>query len=257
MQFLHSYPGNKRTEVKDILKYFKDQTIIIEPFCGTSSVSFNHFKNNKDKNCKYFLSDLSEELARVYNIIKEDSIEKIEKTLDSIASSITSKSAFEKLLAEFKQDNDPYKLIILKRIGIYGRIGSFSNRTTNSYERNFKLSKLQKEFIEFIKSPNVVFKHQDWKVYFEEFKDNPNAIFFLDPPYVNSDNTMYSKFKHSNIYQYMYKKDIKDFAATLIFCLEKNWIIEMLFENYIVDEYTKTYSISRKVTSHVIISNRK
>jgi len=79
--FLYSYLGNKRNETKQFLDNIKLDDIknIIEPFSGSSAISFSIWLNNKDKNFNYYLNDSDKKLIEVYELMKNETIEEIEK----------------------------------------------------------------------------------------------------------------------------------------------------------------------------------
>ena len=89
--FIMSYAGNKRAEVEQIEQNIKldNITIIIEPFCGTSSMSY-YLSITYPKRFKYVLNDNNKLLIQLYNIMRnfellqlfEDEINEICKTLD-------------------------------------------------------------------------------------------------------------------------------------------------------------------------------
>jgi hypothetical protein len=73
-----------------------------------------------------------------------------------------------------------------------------------------------------------------------------------------SDNSFYerAKTKH-NIYEFLYLNDFKQVPATIYIILESVWIIELLFKDSIIERYDKKYEISKKITSHITICNKK
>jgi hypothetical protein len=53
----------------------------------------------------------------------------------------------------------------------------------------------------------------------------------------------------------MYKNDINLWLSNIVLCLENIWIIRMLFsKNTISDEYAKQYQLSKKKTTHIVIT---
>ena len=64
--FIFSYAGNKRNEVEQIFDKIdlKDIDTIIEPFCGSSAMSY-YLSTLYPKKFKYILNDNSKE---IYNI---------------------------------------------------------------------------------------------------------------------------------------------------------------------------------------------
>lgn len=259
MHFIHSYPGNKRKECDNLLNHISDEKIIIEPFCGTSALSFYHYRKHKNENIKYFLSDMSDELASVYKLLKEETVENIEYNVSQYFEPFENKEYRQCIHEDYKksQTKDIYKFLFLIKSCGMGRLGMLDVRQDISKFKGYKLkfTPIQKEFIEFIKLENVVFKQQNWFEYFNEFKNNKNALIFFDPPYINSDNSLYKNFKNSNVYEYFYKNKISSFESKIFFILEKNWIIELLFNDYIVEEYEKIYSVSKKKVVHIIVKN--
>ena len=71
--FFIPYAGNKREEVEPIYKevenYLEKIDTIIEPYCGTSAISY--FISLKfPKKYKYILNDNNKFLIEIYNMIK-------------------------------------------------------------------------------------------------------------------------------------------------------------------------------------------
>ena len=94
------------------------------------------------------------------------------------------------------------------------------------------------------------------KVY-EEFKNNKNCMIIMDPPYVSTTTNFYYDY-NMNIYEYLYNNNISNQKAKIYLILENIWIIKLLFQNnFILFEYDKQYTQSRKKTTHIIISNTK
>ena len=68
--FIYSYLGNKRSEFKHLHNVIDDTDnydTIIEPFRGTSAISFNIWLNHPNK--KFILNDKNKDLINVYNLI--------------------------------------------------------------------------------------------------------------------------------------------------------------------------------------------
>ena len=133
------------------------------------------------------------------------------------------------------------------------RYGFFSltyERQTNS---PFQITKYQKEFIEFLKSPYVFISCGDWFYLFEKHKDDDKSLFLLYPPYINTCNYFYIE-KNWNIYQYFYENKIETFQSKIYQILEDIWLIRLLFiNNKVIFQYDKQYGISKKETKHIII----
>ena len=94
------------------------------------------------------------------------------------------------------------------------------------------------------------------KVY-EQFKNNERCMIILDPPYILTYNDFYFD-NRINIYEYLNKNNISNEKAKIYLILENIWIIKLLFQNnFILFEYDKQYVLSKKQTSHILISNKK
>ncbi len=92
---------------------------------------------------------------------------------------------------------------------------------------------------------------------YDEYKDNKRAIIFLDPPYVmHTTMTDYSSNMNFNIYTHMHSNPMKNNNAQIILCLEKVWVIDILFNDYKFIEYNKKYITYHRKTTHIIISNK-
>ena len=250
--FLFSYLGNKRNETKQFLDNIKLDGIknIIEPFCGTSAISFSIWLNNKDKNFNYYLNDSDKKLIEVYELMKNETIEEIEKKINEFGDNIHNK---EEWTNEFKNnDNTIYSYIYFKKYSALGRYGFYPLGRNRS---KFKISKETKEFIEFIKQPNVYITHGDWFEVFDKFKNDKTALFMIDPPYIMACNDYYIDRK-LNIYEYFYNNKIENFKSNIYLILEDHWILRCLFaNNKILLKYAKTYEISKKKANHLIFYN--
>lgn len=251
-----SYTGNKRREVKDFMPLFNTDTKnIVEPFCGSGSISFGIYKLHGSK-YNYYLNDNDEELYKIFELLKTVSVEEIETQVNKLLLNMNSKEEFKELHKTYKQDNDIYKYILLKKYSVLGRLGFTDDRFVGKV---FKFTKLNKEFAEFLKLPNVFITCEDWFDIFERHKNNPESSLIFDPPYLMSCNNFYidlnSKSSYSNVYEFMYYNKINSFPCKIYIILCHNWIIDMLFKDFIKCKYDKMYDLSKKIVSHVIITN--
>lgn len=254
MQFIYSYSGNKRNEVKYIEPLIT-KNFIIEPFCGTSAISFEIYKKRPETN--FILGDADENLMKVYELLKNESYQKIELEINNIINRVSNKEEYQVIYDEYKNNFCVYKHIYLHKYCTMGRLGFYpiKNKRGTKDITIFKLTKIQLEFIDFIKSPRTIIKCCDWENIYNEYSNNKEVCFIFDPPYVLSDNSFYKKNKQ-NIYEYFYNNPINNKECEIIFTLEKNWIIELLFKNNKYIEYPKTYQITKKKTTHIVITNQ-
>ena len=250
--FIFSYSGNKRNETQNFLDNIKLDNIknIIEPFCGSSAISFAIWLEHQDK-FNYYLNDSDKRLIEVYKIMKNETIEEIEKNVNEFSKNIKNKDDW---LYELKNnDRTTYSFIFFKKFSGMGRYGFYPNDKKNIY--NFKITKETRQFIDFIKQPYVHITHGDWFEVFEPFKNDETSLFMIDPPYIMACNDYYTD-KKLNMYQYFYNNKIENNKAHIYLILEDHWILRMLFENNkILLRYDKKYELSKKATHHIIIYN--
>jgi site-specific DNA-adenine methylase len=250
--FIYSYAGNKRNEfqylnnvIDDIDKY----ETIIEPFCGSSAISFNIWLNHPNK--KFILNDNNDDLMKVYNLIKNENIETIKNRLLDIKNIINNdKDVFNMMYKDLKNSREPdiYKYIYFNKFAGMCRPGLYK-------ECKFKdFTKQQYKFFEFIKTANITFMNKDWYDVFKEHSNDEKTLIIIDPPYLLSYNQFYQNF-NTNLYEFFFDNNIKQFKAKIILILENNWIIKLLFKNEKSFIYNKQYQISKKQTNHIIISN--
>jgi hypothetical protein len=254
--FVISYAGNKHKEFKHINPFVnvKDKTFIIEPFCGSSSMSFNFWKENKDKNITYILNDYDKVVHNIYKAIKKYSPEEFQTEVNKFQPLRLNKEIWNENVKEAMSGQNLFMYIF------YLAFSSFRpflyNTVTERKKGEYKLSNLQREFFEFIKLDNVILKNSDWLDVFDEYKDNADAIFLMDPPYMDSCNDFYQlnkDLRNTNIYEFFFNNSSIKYKADIYFILEYNWIIRLLFKGKTAFEYEKTYNITKKKTIHAII----
>lgn len=253
--FFFRYAGNKRQEAKNFINKCSLDCIenVYELFCGSSSISFNLWLIYGDK-YNYYLNDNSKMIIDIYNTFKNEPLQEIEKKIKDIKNSINNKEDWVSIFKN-NNNNDVYLNIFFLKYSKFGKLGFYDN-DLRYLKKDFSLNKLQLQFLDFIKSPNVHISCDDWFNLFDKNKDNNKALFIFDPPYMDSCNDFYLE-KNINIYEYFYKNKMENFRTNIYFILEDTWIVRMLFENNeFIDTYGKKYQVSGKKTTHVIIKNR-
>ena len=134
------------------------------------------------------------------------------------------------------------------RAGIYHK---------DMHNKKMVLTKEQLKFIDFVVNENVVITNDDWFKCFSNNKDNDKCLFLMDPPYMEACNGFYLD-PTLNVYEYFLSNQINTFKVQIMFILEHNWIIKMLFGSYIKHTYNKSYTgFKKKSALHCIINNYK
>jgi site-specific DNA-adenine methylase len=248
--FIISYHGNK----KDDYKHFKDDICydnvknIVEPFCGSSAISFQIWKDYKDK-FSYHLNDLDTKLYNIYKILKEQSIDHIFDKINDVKDTIKCKEDFEELCK--KSNKTIYEYIFINK-GSSFRYGRFHERALT--KKIYKATTEQRLFSEFLKQDYVHISNEDYKISYDFHKNNKDTIIFLDPPYINGFNTAY-KHRSTKCYEFL-SEDIKNKQAIIFLPLEKNDIVlDMFKDSKIIIEWNKIYKITKKKVTMILISN--
>lgn len=248
--FYYAYTGNKRTEVKEIYNAlsFDGVTTIIEPYCGSASISYYIWLNNKEKNYKYVLNDNNQYLKEMFELMQDDEkIKKFENDYHKIVKDIN-KIKYDELIKKKELICDFLKNKVYKI-----RTGLFPDEELRDSVKTINL-KLYPIY-EFYKNANIEFTNIDGIDCFNKYKDNNENMIILDPPYIATCNDFY--LNHSmNIYEYLYHNKINMMNAKIYLILEKIWIISMLFSENNKIEYNKRYNgMSKKTAIHMIIKN--
>jgi site-specific DNA-adenine methylase len=261
--FPFSYKGNKRNEIENIINNidFKNKKNIVEPFTGSSAMSFGIWKKYGNQ-FNYYLNDIDEKVVKVHNLLRNETIQNIEDNVNRVRQDVLSqedKKEFHKSINE--NNRDIYDYIYVSKYCMRGlthlcHIDTEKWKNEKRLLTSYKFTSSQLQFIEFIKSPNVFITNNDYKTIYEEHKNNSKSIILLDPPYVNSDKSFY----HSNdteIYTYLSNNSIKKNKASIYVIVDDNWIMRIVFKDTnVLSVYDKTYEIIHRQVKHVIFSNK-
>ena len=246
--FFMSYAGNKRNEFNLAYEQIKDRLeeieYIVEPFCGSSA--FSYFLSLKHpKKFKYILNDNCRQLIECYKIFQDDEKrEELIKQVNEMNVDLTK----EKYNAIVKIDETSNWFFKHKVCGL--RAGMFP------LGKNIKLDKLNDvPIIDFLKNEACEFSNIDGIKILDQYIDNKKALIFLDPPYLISYNGLYDN-PEGNIYEHISSLDLKKKKSLMMFILEQNWMLKLLFKKYKIIEYKKMYEMSKKKTTHFILLNR-
>lgn len=247
--FYYSYVGNKRAEMKYIEKYIKLENIktIVEPFCGSSIFSRYIFEKYEDK-YMFHINDNSDELHNFIDYVKEKKGSKdIVDEYNEINNKIKNKDDYKEY---FKNSIDPIYPLVLRKLSYkrYGLYNEKRKRGIMTYNKN--LQKLDKFFL----NPNLKFTKDDYKKTMEEYKNDENALLFVDPPYLGTDCSYYNDNNCTEIYGYIIDY-INTCKCKVIIVIIHNVLINYCFKGFIKEIYDKTYSFTKRNVKHCIITN--
>ncbi len=251
IKFFGSRLGCKLNDIKffkNLLPNNNDIEIICEPYAGSFALLRSFYK---DTNKVMHVNDNDQLLIDMLSLVKNspnDIINSINIWNEFVAVTEPSKIKYQKLKT-LKVTNDIIK---------------------NYFMANYRIRGIYKKcpvdipvFAEFVKKLTIT--NKDANDIFEQYKNNKKAFLFLDPPYLDSDNTTYKgQNKHSDD-----KRTLKDNTKIYIDCLNfikaakckimlivnANAITEYLFKDFIKGYYTKIYQLTKNKTSHFVITN--
>jgi len=261
--FFIGWMGNKREEVENLYNQTNFEGIenIIEPFCGTAAFSY-YISTKHPKKFKYFLNDVNKYLVELLTIAKDPV--KLKKLSDDINNIVFKDNVFiskEQYKIEIKKDTLVAYMIMNKyytiRAGLYPLEG---NRC------NTKINLENAAIVKFLREEDVEITNEDAVKIIEDFKNFDDCLFFLDPPYLQCNNSFYDEInpdytankKYMNIYQYLSINNIEQMKSTVMLILEDNWIIKLLFNSLKekIISYEKKYQTTKRTTKHLLIKNK-
>lgn len=249
--FYMPYAGNKRNEIKQFYDKLNFEGIdtIIEPYAGTSVMSY--YISLLHPNLKVILNDNNIYIKEIYDIIQDDNkVEEFDNKVNEIKNTITTKDEYMNVINK----KDIYAWLIgNKYFNMRPNICPIGHRSKNTLQKLFRIRDYK--IFDFYINPNVSFTCQDAISVYETYKNNENCMLILDPPYIASCNSFYMD-DSMNIYEYLNNNNIKNEKAKIYLVLENQWIMKLLFKtNNILFQYDKQYELTKRKTSHILISN--
>jgi len=252
--FFMSVWGNKRTEVEEIYKHldFDNIKYIIEPFCGSSALSY-YISTQQPKKYIYVLNDIDKNLIKLYKIAQDE----IKYNFFICM--------YELLWRSCKDNNKPKynELIQNNEVICWFLKNKFCAFTVGLYPldnrgQNIKIIKdlFNKPIINFLRNEKIIFYNEDAYNLIMKYNKS-NSLFFCDPPYLLTNNSEYNsgslETKNFNIYQeLLFNKE--QFKTNLYFVLKYMWIIEGLYNDNLIHKYKKKYiGKNKKTVYHCIL----
>lgn len=250
--FYFGYPGNKRDEFDTLEKYFidKDIKIIIEPYVGTSAFSVNLALKYPGK-FKYILNDSDENLIELYKTMKDRTKrEQFTLNLNEAIDKITDKQTYSNI-------HEPFIKYFIHHKYNAIRVGLFPIKTPLPFKKHNYDDNITTKFLE---NENVELLNEDGQELINKYKNNKSVFMYIDPPYMNNDNTRYDYTSdihknNVNIYEWFYNNKMNKMKSKILINIEDVWISRLLFKNNIKHSYEKRYQTSKKKTKHLIITN--
>jgi|GEM_PF-6592662 len=252
VKFLGSRLGCKLNDIKHFEHLLpSDSKVIVEGYAGSFALIRRNYYDNKD--VKLHINDNDKDLIKILKVIQTD--DNINKYIDAYNKAVISGNKQNKVVEEkvkalkVPQDIKDYLMSSYKVRGFYKLIPT----SMNIVALQTLLNKCE-------------ITNDDITVVLNRYQNDPDAFLFLDPPYLDSDNTTYKgqvrKDENNKLFDntehyiklMKYIKDPKTKCKVMII-LNENAIINYLYDGFIKGTYTKTYQLSKNKTSHVIITN--
>jgi site-specific DNA-adenine methylase len=235
--------GNKELDLKYFINFLpKDIKTICEPFGGSFAVSRKIYYEDKYKKK---INDLDPLLFYIYKNPKEYA-----QLINNVMSNFDKCKKKEDLLIflDKYECDDKLKKSYLQQFLIRGSL--HKKKKISNYDDNIKMME------------KIEFTNKDYMTIINENSTNKDCFLFLDPPYLFSDNSGYFTQQNEkdmtniivDLQKIIFDKKIK---AKVMLIINKLSILEHIFKGYIVGEYTKQYSMSKKIMKHLIICNYK
>ena len=240
-----SRSGSKENDIKFFKNFLPtDSKIICEVFGGGYSIIKHHYKDIEKYN--FHINDLDKDLFYIYNHAEE-----MLKSYLELVEIYKNKFEERKERQEFKKFfeeqpmNEHIKNYIRNRYFIRGNMFTYNKK--ENYDQN-----------ELLILKNSKITNLDYMKVFEMYKDDDEAFLFLDPPYLFSNNSLYSPQidepdSTKILVDILYF--IKSCKCKVMLIINKLNIIEWMFQEFIESEYCRTYQISKRKQIHLIITN--
>lgn len=271
-----TYLGHKTNEnkyIKDIIEKLDLSKIeyIIEPFCGMFGFSYYFYDKFKDK--KFIFIDNNETLIRFFNDVKLNGLNKyldyVKENAYKLYEDYNNWLELKRKIERNNNNNDfsLYEYFLYWRlVGHAKTLHYYNSKRCDNIKKHLDsivdISRYNK-LLDIINISEFIYGDYSLIINNKEY-DNEKYLIYLDPPYLDSYNRDYSSYKKINnsdgyiidntkLYidiKYMFDSFNK---SKLIMILNKNAIIDYLFNDYIYDSYNKIYQSFKKKSIHNII----
>ena len=188
------YPGGKSRSVPTILEHLPTRSSYIEVFGGSAAVLLAKTPSKLE-----VYNDRYGAVVDFYRCMRDP--EKLERLMDMIDLSVHAREEFQWCKETWENQSDIverayrwYYLVNYSFASLCRNFGRGTSRTNNMSGKARRKLKLFPTIHERFK--NVLIENQDWKQCLHDY-DHEDAVFYLDPPYVDTDSGIYkNKMKH-------------------------------------------------------------
>ena len=253
--------GSKKTECKYllpiILPHINDDITFVEPFCGSSVVSYNIYKYKNNAN--FHINDIDKIRTDFYINMRD---EKNRQDLYKLEQLIL-KEGQDKYYEIVRTKKTDYESLYYKEI-LSQRIHSFRSGLWPTTKKII-LHEISNDWINFFNKSNIT--NFDFKQIFKNYEDNEKIFLYLDPPYSNSYNASYSNYnnKHDENLNIIDNTQIyldllfflKNAKCKILFSINMNALTIYLYQDYIKYIYTQVYQNTHKNIENTKATKKK
>lgn len=179
--------GSKQTLSSWIIEYFPEdyhEMIYVEPYCGGANVFLNKLPSTEE-----IINDTDRGIVQIFKAMRDEPCEIIGR----IKRTKFSERSFKRAKKKYEEGIDDYvegaiAEIILRRMSKDGSVFSHSSEGVET-QREHEWDRMI-EHLDFIKDridDTHIFCDQALKII--KIWDSPNAVMYVDPPYLSKDST--------------------------------------------------------------------
>jgi site-specific DNA-adenine methylase len=179
------YPGNKTRLSEWILSVMRDHKLFVAPFAGGGGLLFNKTPSKNE-----VINDVNGDITTFFRVLR-DRHDELKEYLSLVP---YAEDQYDEWKAEWDRGWRPSDDVKHAAIFYFLRRASFgadvtgfravANGRKNSSTQFYNSLDRLEDFSERLKG--VIIHNRDYVEIIEKYKDNPDVLFYLDPPYANA-----------------------------------------------------------------------
>lgn len=250
------FQGQKRMwkkEFKEVIEELPDDTVVVDLFGGSGLLS--HFAKEANNNLRVIYNDYDDYSNRLAHI---DETNEILAKIRAVCKHLPRpdrlpKDAEEQIRDILKEAYENYRYVDFYTIG---RSIVFSSRAVSSFEEVLRSGYYNRV----VRNPYTVHGYldgvevvrDDYIVVLNKYKDLPNVIFLIDPPYLSTDNASYGSVDSYGLSWNIQLLDNIRHHKYILFTSEKSEILDLMKSVHNgtmldgVEIRTRTYGVGTK-----------
>lgn len=224
------FQGQKRKFIKDFktaLKDFPSDAVYVDLFGGSGLLS--HTVKQVYPNTKVVWNDFDNFDNRLANIDQTNAIlSDIREILkDSHKDKKVDNQLKEKILERIKQEQGFVDYITISSSVLFSAkyMTDFESLSKETFYNNVKLSNYNADgYLQGVERVQM-----DYKALFELYKEVENVVFLIDPPYLSTDTSTYSRMDYWRLGDYLDILNMLDNRSYFYFTSNKSQVVELAY----------------------------